>query len=256
MFIAVDIGNTRTTCGIFQRELLAAIINFPTLRGEVKSISDEAKKQFALYQDVHEVCIASVVPKATYATSDALNEIFGDIEIRVLSHDDIPIDCSYKNPDEVGTDRLLGSVAAYTKYGDAEKKPIIVIDLGTATVFDCIDKNGTYLGGAIALGIESGAKHISTIAAQLPPVPLEFPKRVLGKTTEDSMQSGILFGAVSMVEGMVKRLTDEVFPKQRPIIVATGGLAALIIEHAPFITHYEPNLVLDGIRISHDQKKK
>ena len=203
MFIAVDIGNTRTTCGIFQGEFLAAIINFPTLRGEVKTISDEARKQFVLYQDVHEVCIASVVPKATYTTSDALKEIFGDIEIRVLSHDDIPIDCAYKNPDEVGTDRLLGSVAAYTKYGSSDRKPIIVIDLGTATVFDCVDKNGTYLGGAIALGIESGAKHLSTIAAQLPTVPLEFPKHVLGKTTEDSMQSGILFGAVSIIEGMV-----------------------------------------------------
>lgn len=256
MFIAVDIGNTRTSCGIFQGEFLAALINFPTLRGDTTAISDEAKKQFALYRDIREACIASVVPKATFATSDALKEIFGDIEIRILSHDDIPIDCAYKNPDEVGTDRLLGSVAAYTKYGSADTKPVIVIDLGTATVFDCVDKNGTYLGGAIALGIESGAKHLSTIAAQLPPVSLEFPKHVLGKTTEDSMRSGILFGAVSMVEGMVKRLADEVFPKQQPIIVATGGLAALITEHAPFITHYEPNLVLDGIRISHEEKKK
>lgn len=256
MFIAVDIGNTRTTCAVFQGEFLAALINFPTLRGDTKSISDEAKEQFALYQDIQDACIASVVPKATYPTSDALKEIFGDIEIRVLSHDDIPIDCAYKNPDEVGTDRLLGSVAAYRKYGSADKKPVIVIDLGTATVFDCVDKDGTYLGGAIALGIETGAKHLSTIAAQLPSVPLEFPKRVLGKTTEDSMRSGILFGAVSMVEGMVKRLTDEVFPKQEPVVVTTGGLAALISEQAPFITYYEPNLVLDGIRISHDEKKK
>jgi type III pantothenate kinase len=256
MFIAVDIGNTRTTCGIFQGEFLAALIHFPTLRGETKTISDEAKKQFALYRDIREACIASVVPKATFVTSDALKEIYGDLDIRVLSHDDIPIECAYKNPDEVGTDRLLGSVAAYKKYGSADKKPIIVIDLGTATVFDCVDKDGIYLGGAIALGIESGAKHLSMIAAQLPPVPLEFPKRVLGKTTEDSMRSGILFGAVSMVEGMIKRLTDEVFPKQQPIIVATGGLASLMSEHAPLVTHYEPNLVLDGIRISHDQKKK
>jgi type III pantothenate kinase len=256
MLIAVDIGNTRTTCAVFQGEFLAALIHFPTLRGETKTISDEAKKQFALYQDVNEACIASVVPKATFATSDALKELYSDMDIRVLSHDDIPIDCAYKNPDEVGADRLLGSVAAYKKYGSADKKPIIVVDLGTATVFDCVDKNGTYLGGAIALGVESGAKHLSTIASQLPTVPLEFPKHVLGKTTEDSMRSGILFGAVSMVEGMVKRLTDEVFPKQEPIIVATGGLAALLIEHAPFITHYEPNLVLDGIRISHQEKQK
>ncbi|HEY6171537.1 MAG TPA: type III pantothenate kinase [Candidatus Kapabacteria bacterium] len=256
MFIAIDIGNTRTTCGVFQGEFLETLINFPTLRGDTKTISDEAKKQFALFKDIQDACIASVVPKATYPTSDALKEIFGDIEIRVLSHDDIPIDCAYKNPDEVGTDRLLGSLAAYTKYGSADKKSIVVIDLGTATVFDCVDKDGTYLGGAIALGIESGAKHLSTIAAQLPPVPLEFPKRVLGKTTEDSMRSGILFGAVSMVEGMVKRLTEEVFPKQQPIVVATGGLARILTEHAPFISHYEANLVLNGIRISHDQKKK
>lgn len=256
MFIAVDIGNTRTSCAVFQGELLVTLINFPTLRGDITTISDDARKQFALYREIHDACIASVVPKATFATSDALKEIFGGIDIRVLSHDDIPIECAYKNPDEVGTDRLLGSVAAYTKYGSGDKKPIIVIDLGTATVFDCVDKNGTYLGGAIALGIESGAKYLSTIAAQLPSVPLEFPKRILGKTTEDSMQSGILYGAVSMVEGMVKRLTDEVFPKQQPIIVATGGLAVLISKHAPFITYFEPNLVLDGIRISHEEKKK
>ena len=256
MFIAIDIGNTRTTCGVFQGEFLAAIINFPTLRGETTTISDEAKKQFALYKDIQDACIASVVPKATYPTSDALKEIFGDIEIRVLSHDDIPIDCAYKNPDQVGTDRLLGSLAAYRKYGSGDKKPIVVIDLGTATVFDCVDKDGTYLGGAIALGIETGAKHLSTIAAQLPPVPLEFPKHVLGKTTEDSMRSGILFGALSMTEGMVMRLTDEVFGKHEPIVVATGGLAALLKAHAPFINYYEPNLVLDGIRISHEEKKK
>lgn len=256
MFIAIDIGNTRTSCGIYDGEVLRELITFQTLRGETKTISDDAIKQFATYTGIHDACIASVVPKATYATSDGIKEIFAEIEVRVLSHDDIPIDSSYRNPDEVGTDRLLGSLAAYRKYGSADKRPIIVIDLGTATVFDAVDKNGTYLGGAIALGMETGAKHLSTISAQLPAVTLEFPKHVLGKTTEDSMQSGILFGALSMIEGMVKRLTDEVFEKEQPVVVATGGLATLLKERAPFITHYEPNLVLEGIRISHYQKKK
>jgi type III pantothenate kinase len=256
MFIAVDIGNTRTTCGIYEGEFLAAIINFPTLRGEITQIVSEARKELSLYETVKDICIASVVPQSTYQTCDALRTLYGDVPVRVLSHDDIPLDNSYRDPTEVGADRLLGSLAAYTKYGAKEKNPVIVIDMGTATVFDCIDKEGLYLGGAIALGIESSAKHLSQIAARLPQITLEFPKRVLGKTTEQSMQSGILFGALSMAEGMVKRLHEEVFPGEEPIVVATGGLAALINKRSPFITHYEPYLVLDGIRISHEEKKK
>lgn len=255
MFIAIDIGNTRTSCGIYDHESLRTIIHFPALTPG-SNIPESVQTQFADFPDIHHACIASVVPRATYPTSDALKLIYPNAEMRVLSHDDIPINSSYRNPDEVGTDRLLGSLAAYSKYGKGSKRAVIVVDLGTATVFDCIDKEGIYLGGAIALGIESGAKQLSQLASLLPQVPLEFPKRVLGKTTEDCMQSGILFGALSMIEGMVKRLSDEAFQSEQPIVVTTGGLAALVKDRFMLTTYHEPHLVLEGIRIANQEKNK
>src|SRR5207249_486113 len=108
--------------------------------------------------------------------------------------------------------------------GKPGKKPLIVIDLGTATTFDCVNSAGEYLGGIIALGVEQSAEHLSSIAAQLPPIELRFPDHILGRSTTESMQSGILFGACAMIEGLVANLRKEVFPGKETLVIATGGL--------------------------------
>jgi type III pantothenate kinase len=249
MLLAVDIGNTSTTLGFFEGAHLTHVMHFPTLK-ELPALDESIVRKISLYRSVDRIVIASVVPRSIYHTSDALHAILPSAKIRIISHDDIQIVNKYKDPIEVGADRLLGSLAAYHRWGKAAKRPLIVIDFGTATVFDCIDKDGVYLGGAISLGVARSAQYLSSIAAQLPTVPLEFPSTVLGKTTKESMQSGILLGALYAAEGMVKHLREEVFPGQMPIVVATGGLSELMGAKASFVDHLEPSLVLEGIRIT------
>jgi type III pantothenate kinase len=254
MLLAVDIGNTSTTLGFFEGAHLVNVMHFPTLR-EDAVLTDMVKNKLAIFRQVDKIAIASVVPKATYTTCDALQSIYRSAKSKVISHDDIPMPNRYRDPAEVGADRLLGSLAAYHRWGKENKRPLVIIDFGTATVFDCVDKDGTYLGGAIALGIERSAQHLSSIAAQLPNVTLEFPTHVLGRTTKDSMQSGILFGALHAAEGMVRQLREEVFAGEDPIIIGTGGLSELMGQKARFLEHIDPALVLEGIRITSEHLK-
>ncbi len=127
---------------------------------------------------------------------------------------------------------------------------MIVIDLGTATTFNCVNTDGEYLGGIISLGVESSARHLSSIAAQLPTIRLEFPPQVLGTDTIQSMQSGILYGALASLEGLVSRLQEEVFAGQEIITVSTGGLSRLFSGKTTFINYVDPALVLRGILIT------
>ena len=156
----------------------------------------------------------------------------------------------YPNPEELGTDRLLGALAAYKLWGENERRPCIVVDLGTATTFDCITSDGIFLGGAIAPGLELGAEALAERAVQLPTIELAFPSSIIGRTTIESIQSGILFGGLSQIEGLAGRLRQFAFPNGDPIIVATGGLSRLIEGRTSIVTHFHPDLVLEGIRIA------
>jgi len=155
----------------------------------------------------------------------------------------------YLNPKTVGADRLCNAVAGIEKYG----KPLIVIDFGTATTFDCIDENGDYLGGVISPGLHTSIFALHRNAAKLPAVDLEFPPQVIGRTTDESIQSGILYGAVSMIEGMVAQIRKELGSEAK--VVATGGLAGKISRQTRCIEHVDPFLSLEGI-VSIYQKNK
>lgn len=252
MFLAIDIGNTSTKFGLFKEEEPFEMVFHFTTSSILSSehIEDDLLPKLVALGDLSSIIIASVVPLGTDAIKNILLRSHKEAKITVLKNQDIPIVNTYKKPDQVGIDRLLSSLAAYSKWGKEVKKPTIVIGFGTATTIDCINSDGEYLGGIIALGIEASAKYLSQVAAQLPEIDLTFPNHILGQTTSESIQSGILYGSLSMIEGLIVELHDEVFSNQDVIVVATGGFSKLFENKTKVIDHITPNLVLEGIAIS------
>jgi type III pantothenate kinase len=189
------------------------------------------------------VGISSVVPDLT--------EVFETMASRYLKVEPVVINGSlnvgmpiaYNDPMSVGADRICNAVAGYAKYGG----PLIIVDFGTATTFDIVSSEGSYLGGIICLGIESSASELHRRAARLPKVDLRFPSSVIAQDTVSSMQAGLMFGTLEALEGLVRRIRREL-GKEAPVI-ATGGLAPVIAQHTKVFTGVEPALVLDGIRL-------
>lgn len=246
MTLAVDIGNTRTTYGAYNDGELITTFSHETLK-DGGNVGADFFHQMTHIPRPDIVGIASVVPEVTKKTALFIDAMMRNIPIRIIGNNDVPMTNLYGDPFAVGTDRLIASYAAYERWGKAEEKPLIVIDFGTATTYDCVTKAGEYLGGAIALGIASGADALASLASQLPDVPLEFPEQAVANTTVASIQSGILFGALAQTEGMIARMTEEVFAGDEPVVIATGGLAKLLEGRTKSIHRFEPQLVLDGI---------
>ncbi|HET6399845.1 MAG TPA: type III pantothenate kinase [Candidatus Kapabacteria bacterium] len=250
--LAVDIGNTSTTLGLFDNEgRLAKRFDIPTRTLTHRALTRETLDAPLTGVTPPEViAIASVVPWASDELIVVLHEIFATATVLVITSTSVPIQSIYPHSDELGTDRLLGALAAYKTWGEREKRPCIVADLGTATTYDCITAEGVFLGGAIAPGLVLGAEALAQRAAQLPEIELSFPASILGRTTVESIQSGILYGGLSQLEGLVKRLGSFAFPNQEPIVVATGGLARLFDGRTNIVTHFDADLVLEGIRLA------
>ncbi len=149
----------------------------------------------------------------------------------------------------MGADRICNAVGGFSKYGG----PLIIVDFGTATTFDIVSDRGDYLGGIIAPGIETSANDLWQRAARLFRVQLQFPEKIIGQNTEHSMQSGIMWGAVEMVDGLVRRIKSELIGKKNVEVVATGGLAPIIMAKTATLHHFEPYLTLDGMRLLFDR---
>jgi type III pantothenate kinase len=254
-YLAIDIGNTFVKFGLFKNEEpLEMTFGFPTVSLIAhENIEGELLPKLVTLGDLDGIAIASVVPKATDVLVKFLHGAHKQVKTRILTNTDIPIINSYYDPSQVGIDRLLSSLAAYHHWGRIEKKPVIVIGLGTATTIDCMNAEGEYLGGIITLGVEQSAKQLHQIAAQLPEIELVFPKHILGRSTVESIQSGILFGTVAMIEGLVVKLHEEVFPNQEIIVVATGGLSKLFENKTEYINHIASHLVLEGVAIVYNR---
>lgn len=246
MTLAVDIGNTRTTYGAYNDGDLIVTFSHETLK-EGGNVSADFFHQMTHIPRPDIVGIASVVPEVTKKTALFIDAMMRNIPIRIIGNNDVPMINLYGDPFAVGTDRLIASFAAYERWGKVEEKPLIVIDFGTATTYDCVTKTGEYLGGAISLGIASSADALASLASQLPDVPLEFPEHVVANVTVASIQSGVLYGALAATEGMVGRMIAEVFAGDEPLVIATGGLSILFEGRTRSIHRFEPHLVLDGI---------
>ena len=248
MLLTIDIGNTNLTLGLYEGERLKFHWRLST---DHKRMPDEYGLQLlgVLQQAgcdencLNGICLASVVPHLTRHVKQACREY---LHIKPLVVDvgiKTGVRIFYENPSAVGADRVADAVAVHQLYGG----PACVIDFGTATTFNAINAHGEYLGGAITAGINLSASALFQHAAKLPPVDLARPPSVIGKNTVHAMQSGLLFGYVSMVDGMVSRFREELGAEMK--VVATGGLAENIAKETDTIDIIAPWLTLEGLRL-------
>src|ERR1035437_9474183 len=249
MLLAIDVGNTHITVGLFCDKILKHTWRLNTHRHYT---SDELGIHFLnllatknLDASVLEgVCMASVVPSLDEPLKAMSRTYLRRTPLVVGPRTRLGIKNLYKNPEEVGADRLGNAVAVHTLY----KKPVIVVDFGTATTFDCVSAKGDYLGGATCPGLELAGEWLATHTAKLPRVAFQsVPVHVIGKTTKESLQSGLLYGYIALVEGLLQRLKEEM--GGRPFIVMTGGLSTVIGPYIRSVTQIAPDLTLDGLRL-------
>jgi type III pantothenate kinase len=248
MLCVADVGNTHTVLGIYQGE---EILEHWRLRTDRERTTDEwglsLKTLFELaglsLSDVTAMAISSVVPPAVHALRRACQRYFEVEPLVVGPGVKTGLAIRYESPREVGADRVVNAVAAFAKIQGA----CIVVDFGTATTFDCISEKGEYLGGAITPGIGTALDALVTRAAKLPRVEIAKPRSALGRNTVESMQSGILYGYVALVDGLVDRLSVEMGCSVK--VMATGGLAGAISAESKVIESVEPNLTLEGLRL-------
>lgn len=249
MLLAIDVGNTHVTVGLFRDKVLKHTWRLNTHRHYT---ADELGIHFLNLLATKNldasmlggVCIASVVPSLDEPFTTMSRTYLRQTPVIVGPQTLLGIKNLYKKPEEVGADRLVNAVAVHALY----RKPVIVVDFGTATTFDCVSAKGDYLGGAICPGLELAGEWLATHTAKLPRVAFQtVPVHVIGKTTKESLQSGLFWGYIALVEGLLQRLTREM--KMSPVVVMTGGLSSLIGPHVKAVTRIAPDLTLDGLRL-------
>jgi type III pantothenate kinase len=252
--LAIDVGNTQITVGAFQQEKL---IHTWRLHTNAHATADElgillhGLLRYAPlgFNEILGIVIASVVPALDNALELACTRYLKHRPLFVDSTTSLGIKNLYKNPQEVGADRLVNAVAVHELIGG----PAIVVDFGTATTFDCVSARGEYLGGVISPGLELAHDALTARAARLPKIPFDIPDKVLGRTTKESLQSGLFFGYIALVEGMLQRLIKEMGGK--PKLIATGGLSPVIGPRLKPAARIMPSLTLEGLRIIWQKNK-
>lgn len=251
MILAVDIGNTQTVLGLIKGDTVAGHWRVST---DASLTVDEVRVKIGgllaidghRWNDVERVVVASVVPILTAAYEDLAERATGRSAVVVGPGTKTGLPIAYENPHEIGADRIVNAMAARDRFG----APVIVVDFGTATTFDVVDGSGAYLGGAIAPGVETGAEALFRRAARLSAVDLEPPVRVIGRTTRESMQAGLLLGEAAMVDGLVRRIWTEI-GAECPVVV-TGGLAEMMAPLCATASTVDVNLTLHGLALVYD----
>ncbi len=249
--LAVDVGNTQTLAGVYQGPTLLHEWRISTERtataDELAAAHDQILRlRGGSLDELDHMIVASVVPPLTAG--------YRQLSLKYLDHPALVVgpgvrtgmSLAIDNPQELGADRLVNAVAAFQRVGGA----CIVVDFGTATTFDVVSDQGEYLGGAIAPGIETSLDALTSRAARLVNVDLVPPTRTIGRSTAESLRSGVVLGTVAMVEGMVRRIRDELGVEAA--VVATGGLAEMVCRLSSEVVDYQPRLTLEGLRIIHE----
>lgn len=254
MLLAIDVGNTNIVLGVFEGATLAQSWRLATLRertaDEVGILVTHLFENKAIpIEQVTGIILSSVVPPLTRTMEEMGERYFGHTPLTVNPGTNTGMPVLYTPASDVGADRVVNGVAAYETYGRATQSPVIVVDFGTATTFDAISSAGEYLGGVICPGIGISADALFQRAARLPRVDVRKPPAVIGGTTVTSMQSGLFFGYVSMVDGIVTRMRAELDRGKRSACVATGGMADIIASETTVIERVDPDLTLQGLRL-------
>lgn len=255
MLLAIDIGNSHITVGVYESEslkLVARMLTDPRRTEDQYAI--ELKDIMELYRltkfDITDSIISSVVPELTQSMANAITKSIGVKPLILGPGVKTGLNIKLDNPAQLGADLVAGAVAALAKY----PAPCIIFDLGTATTITALDKNGAFVGGTICAGVGITLEALYSKTALLPHVSIEKPSAAIGKNTVASMQSGIVFGTAAMMDGMADRMQDEL--GEKATLVATGGLAKVIIPSCTHTFILDENLLLDGLRLIYEKNKR
>jgi type III pantothenate kinase len=254
MLLAVDIGNTNIIFGVFDGDKLKTTLRIATgihtMPDEYAALMlDLIERQGLSSSQITDAVLCSVVPPLVTTFEELCKRYFKISPLVVEAGVKTGIRICMDNPREVGADRIVNAVAAHKLY----KGPVVVIDMGTATTFDAVSKDGDYLGGAIAPGIVIATEALFTRTAALPRVDLTYPKKAIGTSTVAAMQSGIVFGYMGLIEGIVTRIREELGGKAK--VVVTGGYSKLFAQKTPVIDVVNPDLTLIGLRLIYQMNR-
>jgi type III pantothenate kinase len=253
VILVFDVGNTETTVGLFERERL---VEHWRLTTDASRTPDEMGLQILSLLRAASVepkaitgaAIGSVVPPVTGPLHEACERWLGTRPIVVDAGAGLPIKLDVEEPLTVGADRLINTLAASRLF----ERDTIVVDLGTATTFDCITADGTFLGGVIAPGVRTSAETLFRRTSKLPATELVAPARVIGRRTEECIRAGVVLGAADSIDGLVRRIKKAWPTDATPLVVATGGLADVLRPHCTEFDRVDPHLTLVGLRMAHE----
>jgi len=255
MLLAIDLGNTNITIGVFEGNALEGTFRMTTKQPRT---SDEigificnllTQRKIAIEQ-IEAVIVASVVPDMMYSLNSAIIKYFGQKPILVNADLDTGITVKTDHPAQLGADRVVDAAAAYEYYGG----PVIVVDFGTATTYDFVTEDGMFEGGVIAPGLQTAAESLWDASAKLPKIAIEKPESVLAKNTITSMQSGVVYGYIGQTEYIINQLKNE-SGFRNVKVVATGGLGAMIAKETDTIDIYDRHLTLKGLHFIYEKNK-
>ena len=256
MVITIDVGNTNITVGVFRGDEVMATFRITTKMPRTSDeygmlLSNLLEQNKIRHDDIEDAIIASVVPNVMHSLEGAIIKYFGINPIIVEPGTKTGIRVVTENPRQIGADRIVDAAAAYELYGG----PVLVLDFGTATTYDLVDKNGAFVSGVTAPGIRISAKALWEDAAKLPEIEIKKPSTILARETISSMQAGLIFGQIGQTEYIVKNMIKESGLKDVKV-VATGGLGKIIANETKYIQYYNPTLTLEGMRLIYAKQKR
>lgn len=255
MLLVLDVGNTNTVLGVYKNDVIVARWRLTTERDRtIDEYGILCRNLFTLAKldptEISAIAISSVVPTLNFTLYKMAVNYFGLEPLFVEPEKNSGIKIYYDTPQAVGADRVVNAVAAFHKYGG----PAIVVDFGTATTFDAISPAGDYLGGVITPGIQISSEALFLRASRLPRVQIRHPEKVVGTSTIMSIQSGLYFGYIGLVDGILKRMIEELGPQKT--VIATGGLAPLIGKGSEIIEIIDDDLLLEGLKLIYERNKE
>ena len=256
MIMTIDVGNTNITVGVFRGDEVVSNFRITTKMPRTSDeygmlLSNLLEQNSISHDDIEDAIIASVVPNVMHSLEGAIIKYFSIRPIIVEPGTKTGIRVVTENPRQIGADRIVDAAAAYELYGG----PVLVLDFGTATTYDLVDKDGAFVSGVTAPGIRISAKALWEDAAKLPEIEIKKPSTILARETISSMQAGLIFGQIGQTEYIVKNMIKESGLKDVKV-VATGGLGKIIANETKYIQYYNPTLTLEGMRLIYAKQKR